>query len=206
MVCIKKIHFQYTNIHQYHIHLMTITNIHCFQITDSWQLWPTVQIDTWPQNQFVSPSASSSRATNRTQIGSPINPDSNSVPSPVPHPGCFIITLLKNCHSKVSVCYGCRQHFKTGNQPLSPPADLIIYTKMRREYIDPQDGSSRMGKTPTNVYFHCHPDCVKKKQQYFITYLAFVQPEVKPFLTITHLNYIRQIFGLGVYCFLIRLS
>ncbi|KXJ05142.1 hypothetical protein AC249_AIPGENE18718, partial [Exaiptasia diaphana] len=72
-----------------------------------------------------------------------------------PSVGTYTITLLENCHSKVSVCYGCRQQFARNQIP----ADLVIVTKMRREFTSPKDGSQQVNKVPSNVYFHCHPDC-----------------------------------------------
>ncbi|CAB4016822.1 Hypothetical predicted protein, partial [Paramuricea clavata] len=109
----------------------------------------------------------------------------------------FVITLLQKCHSKVSVCYSCRQNLKPDDQIPPPPADLVVVTKTRREYHDPHDGTPQVGKDPKNVYYHCHPDCIKKKQVYFSPHLAQTDPGVKAFLTAIHVEYIHQNFGMN---------
>lgn len=167
-----------------------------------------LQPTTRPQRQFgyqpLAPTTTPSRGETTSlplqyssMVGVPLSAFSCTTP-PETTSSYYAITLLQNCHSKVSVCYGCRQNLKIENQIPPPPADLVIMTKMRREYIDPQDGTPRVGKTPSNVYFHCHPDCVKKKQVYFTPHLAHIQPEVKAFLTPTHINYLYGNFGMSV--------
>ena len=118
---------------------------------------------------------------------------------PSPLPGSFHMTLLQCCHSKVSVCYGCKQSLKAGNLSPPSPVDLIIVTKMRREYVDPHEGMIRLSKTPSNVYFHCHPSCVQKQQPFFIPTLVTFHWEIKPLLGALHRQYIYENFGLTVY-------
>ena len=117
-----------------------------------------------------------------------------------PLPGSYLMTLLQCCHSKVSVCYSCKQSLKPGSQPPPPPADLVIVTKMRREFVDPRKGVLRLSKTPSNVYFHCHPNCVQRQQPYFIPGLVTIQPEVKPLLGAVHRQYIFENFRQCINC------
>jgi uncharacterized FlgJ-related protein len=85
---------------------------------------------------------------------------------------------------------------KAGNQLLPPPGDLVLVTKMRRDFIDPHNGTERIAKEPSNVYFHCHPDCVKRKQPHFVACFAHVDPEVTPYLTDVHTDYIYKNFNI----------
>ena len=111
---------------------------------------------------------------------------------PSPLPGSFHMTLLQCCQSKV------KQSLKAGNLSPTPPAELVIVTKMHREYVNPHEGMIRLSKTPSNVYFHCHPSCVQKQQPFFILTLVTIHREMKPLLGALHRQYIYENFGLMV--------
>ena len=48
---------------------------------------------------------------------------------------------------------------------IPPPADLVVVTKMRREYA--VAGERRQGKLG-NVYFHSNISCIRSKQAHFM--------------------------------------
>ena len=114
---------------------------------------------------------------------------------PSPSSGAFVLTSLKYCDSRVSICYGCNQKLRDDAAVPQPPLDLVIVGKMRREYI--QDGQKRLSKE-SNVYFHAVAECVTKKAPVFIPALLTFHPEdikEKVFVQ-AHKDYIVQKLGL----------
>ena len=80
----------------------------------------------------------------------------------------LVVILLSLCDKRVSVCYGCANSFRyNGNDP-QQPFDLVLVTKLRREYF--KDGEKHHS-SPSNVYFQvqvdnsfCSPfECVQRK-------------------------------------------
>ena len=63
----------------------------------------------------------------------------------------FVITLLSLCDKRVSICYGCTHELKYQVAIPAPPFDLVVLTKMRRDYYP--DGK-KCQPAPSNVYFH----------------------------------------------------
>lgn len=82
---------------------------------------------------------------------------------PSPQPDTFMIYLLGMCSPLTSLCFGCRNTLKPGGFIGIPPADLVIVSMMVRSW--PHEGQLHSGLR--NVYFHCVPTCVQKKQPYF---------------------------------------
>ena len=80
----------------------------------------------------------------------------------------FVITLLSLCDKRVSICYGCKHKMKYQGAIPAPPFDLVVVTKMRRDYY--ADGKKRQS-APSNVYFYAvsnNPfftpfECVQRK-------------------------------------------
>lgn len=87
--------------------------------------------------------------------------------------GAFVLTLLKYCDRRVSICYGCNQKLWDSAAVPQPPLGLVIVGKMRREYT--QDGEKRLSKE-SNVYFHAAPDGIKKRAPVFIAALLTFHP------------------------------
>ena len=118
------------------------------------------------------------------------------LPRPCANPGYYILTLLGFCHPNVSDCYGCQQSLKiNGQQTLPPPLDLVVATKMRREYFSNERKMSRMG----NVYFHCNMHCLRSKLPFFHPSLLQLQPGLHAFLRDAHKNALHLNFGLELY-------
>lgn len=110
-------------------------------------------------------------------------------PSPVPN--SFIIYLLNYCPKQTSVCFGCGSSLKPGGLICNPPGDLVVVSNMYREWR--QDG--QMHRKLANVYFHCIPDCIRRRQPYFQPDQCFVPRQIEPFLNQQHRLFIGQTFG-----------
>ena len=109
--------------------------------------------------------------------------------------GAFVLTSLKYCDSRVSICYGCNQKLRDNVAVPWPPLDLVIVGKMRREYI--QDGEKCLSKE-SNVYFHAAAESITKRAPVFIPALLTFHPEEikeKVFVQ-AHKDYIDQKLGL----------
>ena len=110
---------------------------------------------------------------------------------PCPPPDTFIIYLLGMCPKQTSVCFGRRNSLKPGGFIGTPPADLVIGSKMVRTWIHEGQQQSR----PANVYFHCISTCVRQKQPYFQPCHTSIARQIVPFLRDEHWQYLNQTFG-----------
>lgn len=126
------------------------------------------------------------------------NPAATSAASPKskypdPHAGVFHISLLQLCPPQVAKCYGCGQLLKLNGRICQPPYDLVIVTKMNREFRTANgDKQSKV----SNVYFHCSARCVRNKQPYFLPNVCICPPEIVDLLEQSHRDVIRQELGL----------
>ena len=131
------------------------------------------------------------------QASGPGQPCSRSVeyvpafttPTPFTHlseasyPNSFIVYLLGFCPVlQTSICFGCGSSLKPGGQIGNPPADLVIVSKMHREWR--QDGKTRI--KAANVYFHCILDCLRCKQPFFQPNQCTVPQQMVHFFTQEH--------------------
>ena len=92
---------------------------------------------------------------------------------PSPSSGAFVLTSLKYCDSRVSICYGCNQKMRDSTDFPRARVDLVIVGKMRRKYT--QAGQQKLSKE-TNVYFHPLTECVNKRAPMFIPALLIFHP------------------------------
>ena len=83
---------------------------------------------------------------------------------PDPPPGLIEVTLLHLCDPRVSVCHDCILPIRSAGGCIPPPADLVVVTKMRCDYL--AAGERRQGKLG-NVYFHTNISCIRSKQTFF---------------------------------------
>ncbi len=104
----------------------------------------------------------------------------------------FSVNLLQFCPHLVRSCYGCTQPLKPGGFIAIPPYDLVIMSRMNREFRDPVTGVSRSKEG--NVYFHVHLDCLRRKQPYFNPQMAVVPRELFQHLRPEHICLLQQ-FG-----------
>ena len=74
----------------------------------------------------------------------------------------FRIILLQLCSPSVRQCYGSSQALKPGGIIASPPHDLVIMTRMNRQYGENTTGEMRVKEG--NVYFHLNVHCVRREQ------------------------------------------
>ena len=107
----------------------------------------------------------------------------------------FRIILLQLCSPLVRLCYGCSQALKPGGIIASPPHDLVIMTRMNRQYRENTTGEMRVKEG--NVYFHLNVHCVRRKQPYFSPQTTTLSEETVPYLTQMHLLYLKK-FGLSL--------
>ena len=98
---------------------------------------------------------------------------SASCKRPSPSSGAFVLTSLKYCDSRVSICYGCNQKLRDSTDIPRPPLDLVIVGKMRREYA--QAGQQKLSKE-TNVYFYPLTECDNNRAPTFIPALLIFHP------------------------------
>ena len=110
----------------------------------------------------------------------------------------LVVTLLSLCDKRVSVCYGCGNSFRyNGNDP-QQPFDLVLVTKLRREYF--KDGEKHHS-SPSNVYFHvqvdnpfCSPyECMERKLVTFKVDRVQIHVNAIDHLSDTHKVLLRRI-------------
>lgn len=63
---------------------------------------------------------------------------------PDPPPGLVEVILLHLCDPRVTICHGCSQPIRSAGGCIPPPADLVVVTKMQRDYLPA--GERRQGK------------------------------------------------------------
>ena len=105
------------------------------------------------------------------------------------------IQLLQLCSRLVRTCFGCSQSLKPQGRIAAPPCDMVLTTKMYRQWADRNTGEMR--QSFQNVYFHVNARCVRMKQPYFTPQMALLPEAVALHLTPVHINYLRD-FGLAV--------
>ena len=90
-----------------------------------------------------------------------------NISSPMPHnpaAGTFMVSLLQFCPSSVRSwhsCFGCYQALKPGGTTALPPHDLVITSRMQRQFRLP---TGELIHKEGNVYFHVNINCVRRKQ------------------------------------------
>jgi len=109
-----------------------------------------------------------------------------------PGQGQFIVYLLQYCPPQTSVCFGCGNTLKPNATIPAPPGDLVIVSKMAREW----SYQGRLYRKPSNVYFHCNVPCVQRKQPNFNGRSCFVNLDIESLLTYVHRQFIRDHLGI----------
>ncbi len=93
---------------------------------------------------------------------------------PSPGQGQFIVYLLGYCPSQTSVCFGCGNALKPNASIPAPPGNLVVVSKMAREW----SYQGRLFSRPSNVYFHCVISCIQRKQPNFDGRCCFIPLEL----------------------------
>lgn len=117
---------------------------------------------------------------------------SQMVGFPSPSFGQFLIYLLQFCPSKTSMCFGCGNPLKEGASVRRAPDDLVIVSKMSREFAYQGAARSKLA----NVYFHCRRECVRRKQPLFEGNWCIVPPDIKPHILQVHQEHLRNNIGI----------
>ena len=108
--------------------------------------------------------------------------------------GVFMLYLLQFCPGQTSTCFGCGNPLKQGTAIPDAPNDLVVVSKMPREWMFQGRTYSKI----SNVYFHCATACILRKQPNFVVSSCFVAPQIEPYLLPLHRDYIRM--NLGIHC------
>ena len=131
-------------------------------------------------------------------LSNPLHPDTSSSTTqglslkPDSPPGSAEVTLLHLCDHCVSVLHGCNQPIRSAGAHVPPPADLVVVSKMRRDYTAAGErGQGKMG----NVYFHSNISCVRNKQAHFLPSLLTVRSHVRQLLTPLHRQHLIDSLG-----------
>ena len=106
----------------------------------------------------------------------------------------FMLYLLQFCPGQTSTCFGCGNPLKQGTAIPDAPNDLVVVSKMPREWMF----QGRTYSKVSNVYFHCATACILRKQPNFGVSSCFVAPQIEPYLLPLHRDYIRM--NLGIHC------
>lgn len=117
--------------------------------------------------------------------------------------GQVVITTLKACHSRVSVCYGCGEFLKPGGIAPPPPEDLVLVCRLRRKFR--KDGQDRISDQASNVYFKLHDGltpwhsyvCLSKAIPNYGTHNILLHGEAMAHLSAHHKEKIVNILGLS---------
>ena len=126
----------------------------------------------------------------------PTFPAIESIPKPSPPPGFFVLYLLKFCDPRVSKCYGCGYPIKVSGLTNIPPSDLLIVTKLCREYR--KEGQARVSNEFKNVYFHANLQCVHKKIPNFLPSSLQIPQHILPYLGMMHRQHLINNLRLSV--------
>ena len=68
----------------------------------------------------------------------------------------FMLYLLQFCPGQTSTCFGCGNPLKQGTAIPDAPNDLVVVSKMPREWMFQGRTYSKI----SNVYFHCATACI----------------------------------------------
>ena len=118
-------------------------------------------------------------------------------PCPRPQENQIFVYLLRFCPQQTSVCFGCGNSLKANRIISPPPLDLVLVSNMMRDWVF---GGQLFSKV-CNVYFHCHIQCVRRKQPYANPRAFIVTPEIS--LETSHVNFLREYLGgVTVYLYL----
>ena len=115
-------------------------------------------------------------------------PPLDTVPKPSPPPGIFVLYLLQFCDPRVSRCYGCGHPIKAVGLTNVPPSDLVIVTKLCREYR--KEGETRVSNEFSNAYFHANLQCIHKRLPHFLPSFLQIPAAIRPYLSILHRQHI----------------
>ena len=113
-----------------------------------------------------------------------------SSPTPQnPEAGIFMVSLLQFCPSSVRSCFGCSQALKPGGTIALPPHDLVITSRMQRQFRSP---TGELMHKEGNVYFHVNINCVRRKQPYYDPRRTICPEWLIQHLTVEHQNLLQS--------------
>ena len=108
-----------------------------------------------------------------------------------PAAGTFMVSLLHFCPTRVRSCIGCSQTLKPGGRIGLPPHDLVITSRMARQFRSPTTGE--LMHRDANVYFHANIICIKRKQPYYDPRRTICPEWLMPHLIVDNRNLLQSL-------------
>ena len=103
---------------------------------------------------------------------------------PKPLPGILVFARLSFLDSKVTRCYGCGDTLKPGGTNPPPPDDLVLTTRLRRQYL--KKGRQHTSPDISSVYYHVNPYCIRVTFPAFQPNSCRIPSDLQPFLLPEH--------------------
>ena len=114
-----------------------------------------------------------------------------------PYPSQFMMYLLLFCPAQTSMCFGCGNPLKQTDGITAPPNDLVMVSRMLREWTFQGQARSKLG----NVYFHCNTDCIRRKQREFVPgSLSPIDPNIQAHLQLLS-SFARNLWHVKTRCY-----
>ena len=107
-------------------------------------------------------------------------------------PESIRIRLLQLCSPLVRTYFGCSQSLKPHGAIAPPPHDMVLVTRMSRDW--PDKHTEEMRHSLANVYFHVKVPCAQMKQPYFYPQMTILPDAIAAHLTPIHFHFLRE-FG-----------
>lgn len=115
-------------------------------------------------------------------------------PNPTPNTNSFFVRAIEG---NIRMCQGCRTSLRNsdGSIPL-PPYNIAIARFERRSYRD-KNGILQTPVREQAVHYHLKLACVKATCPDFVPSSLVIPPDMLKKLTMTHMEYLRLVFGLS---------
>ena len=155
-------------------------------VSDHTTSWPRLSpcSQTHPSHGFIVPEAP--HLTYNYPATQQVN--ENTPPTypqrPKPAPGILVFARLAFLDSKVTRCYGCGNTLKPGGTTPHPPDDLVLTTRLRRQYY--KEGQLHTSPDISSVYYHVNLYCIRVTFPSFHPNLCQIPSDLQQFLLPEH--------------------
>ena len=106
-----------------------------------------------------------------------------------------ILSMLKICHRNVSKWYGCDRAFYENGYP-QEPNDLVVVTKLLRQFVDPKTKVATTSSEFFKVYFYLNGICIRRYTSCFVLKLVEIPENLKSLFSAV---YKTSLHALGIY-------
>ena len=97
--------------------------------------------------------------------------------------------------TQIRICYGCGNAIRIPPDVPAPPHDVVLARKEFRSYLN-NEGILKLTAQKQDVHYHLMKACVTKRNQQFKKDDIFISPEIRKYLSNTHVTHFLQEFGL----------